>query len=195
MKRILPLALALLFVSTSLALAQIGNPADAPRPKMMGPGHPMGWQMNDDDDDNFMPGMCGIEFTDEQQAKLDKLRLDGQKVRLERRAQMVDLQAKLKLAMTADKYSQKDIDDIAAKMGKFHQEAVLMRAKHLKEVRDMLTPEQRIKFDQHILSGPMGKGFPGRCGDMPGKGKGPGCGFGCDDDFGGQGRGHRNGCN
>lgn len=184
MKRTLFTALVLVLIGAGTILAQHPKGMEAPMPGMMPPGHPpmgMGMQM-DDDNEGMMHCMKGIDFTDEQQAKLDKMRLDGQKIHLEKKAQMVDLQAKLKLALTAEKYNQKEIDDIAAKMGKFHQEAILMRAKHMKEVRDMLTPEQRIKFDSRILDGgPMNCGGPGM-GMGRGMGKGPGFGSDCNDD-------------
>jgi len=181
-KRILFTALALILIGTSSLIAQ---PKDmqAPMPGMMPPGHPpmgMGRMGMDNDDDCCMPGdMQGIKFTDEQRAKLDKMKLEVQKIRLEKKAQMVDLHAKLKLAMTAEKINQKDIDDIATKMGKFHQEAILQRAKHMREVRDMLTAEQKIQFDQRILGGGMGGCFDGP-GPKMGRGMGMGHGGGGD---------------
>ncbi len=177
------MALALILISAGTTLAQHPKEMGAPMPGMMPPGHPpMGMAM-DDDEDGMKHCMMGIGFTDEQQAKLDKMRLEGQRTQVEKKAQMADLQAKLKLAMTAEKFSQKEIDDVAAKMGKFHQEAILMKAKHVREVREMLTAEQRIKFDQSILDGKMGPGgrSPG-FGMGHGMGKGHDCGSGCDDD-------------
>ncbi len=150
---------------------------------MMGRG---GMEMMNDDGPGPMMGLLrGIELTDEQRATLDKMRLDNERKMIERRSTMVDLGGKLKLAITADKFSQKDVDEIAAKMGKFHEEGITMHVANVRAIRDILTPEQRVRFDQNILSeGPgMGKGMGmgrekhGWLGMFKGKKCGPG---GCD---------------
>ncbi len=188
MKRVLYTAIALILIGTTVSFAQHGKGMDAPMPGMMPPGHPpMGMGMHMDCGDGAcMKCMHGVKFTDEQQAKIDKMRLEGKKNHLEKKSMMLDLQTKLKLAMVADKYNQNEIDDIAAKMGKIHQDGVQMRAKNMHEVREMLTPEQRVKFDQSILDGNMGHDGPGK-GFMKGRGMGKGrgceeCGGDDDDD-------------
>jgi len=196
MKYLTTIALAVVLIAAGAVMAApAADPTPAPMPGMMPPHPPMmGMMMEADDEgeDNDGPGMMGcmmgLNLTDDQQASLQKAHLEMQKKQLERHAQMVDLMTKLKLAMVADKYSQKDIDDLAAKIGKFHQESVQLKAKHLREVRDVLTPEQRAHFDQMILSGPMmggGKGMKGM-GMMRGMKRGGMCpmgsGRGNDDD-------------
>jgi len=150
-------------------------------PKMMGMGHgPMGMKGCDDDGPGAMKGcMRGINLTDEQEAKLEKIHFTHQRKMIERKAAMVDMQSKLKLAMTAEKFNQKEIDELAGKIGKFHQEAVLLRVSNLREVREILTPEQRPEFDQNVLNMGHGMGMGMGMGDGKGRGKGMGkCGPG-----------------
>jgi len=174
--RITTLALAVLLVLGGAAMAQPPKMMDdSPAPF---PGHPpMGMKMMhgcDDDDDAPMRCLDDIDLTDEQEAKLEKMALDHHRKRLERRAVMVDLQTRLKLAITAEKFNQKEIDDLAAKIGKFHQEAVSLKVGHLREVRAILNDEQRIEFDQNLLKCGPGKGMgKGRFKKM---GRGMGCG-------------------
>jgi len=173
-------------IASALLLTAGAVYAEPPEP--MAPGHPgmmemMGGhggmpgcdmkgmeKMKCGDDDGPMEGLCGdLDLTDEQEAKAEKICYDNQRKMVERKSTMVDLQTKLKLAMTADKYSQKDIDDIAAKMGKFHQEGVLLRAAHLKAIRDLLTPEQKMELDEKVLK--MGHGQGMGMGKGMGKGR------------------------
>jgi len=152
-------------------------------PGMM--GGPMGcgpmWMSDDDDDDHPMCGcLRGIDLTDDQEAKIEKARLDMQRKKVENRAVIVDLHTKLKLALTSDKTTDKEIADIAGKIGKFHQDAVKMHADFLREVRKNLTDKQRIEFDRNVLMSPgmgmgmgagmgMGKGMKkGMCGPRGG---------------------------
>jgi Spy/CpxP family protein refolding chaperone len=168
-KLTLATAALLLFAGAAMAQPPEGN---MPGHGMMGHG-PM-W-MGDGGAGPMMGCLKGIELTDDQRGKLDKMHLDQARKMVERGGTMADLHSKLKLAITADKFSQKDVDDIATKIGKFHQEQISMHAAMMRAVRDLLTPDQRIKFDQNVLTmGRMGMG------KRMGQGMGPGmkCGMG-----------------
>jgi len=162
-------------------------PMDGKSPDGMPPGHPKmmgmmghgGMDMKgcDNDGPGAMKGcMRSINLSDDQEAKLEKIHFTHQRKQIERKATMVDMQSKLKLAMTAEKFNQKDIDELAAKIGKFHQEAVLLKVSNLREVREILTPEQRPEFDQNVLN--MGPGMGMGMGMGDGKGRGMGKGMG-----------------
>ncbi|MBM3326058.1 MAG: periplasmic heavy metal sensor [Calditrichaeota bacterium] len=118
-------------------------------------------------------GRClmGIDLTDQQKKDVEKLALEHQKKMLEQHAKMVDLKSKMKLALTSDK---PNIDDLAVKIGKLHEEKAKMKANHLRKMRDILTPDQRITFDRNILT--IGGGH---CKSRMGCGAGRmGCGMG-----------------
>jgi len=169
----LTLILALSLLLAGAVVAQPGTGAPG-----MGRGGPV-WMNDDDDDDNrhlmFMQKGCmmGMNLSDDQQQKIEKLRLDHQKSMLEIRSEMHQFRTKMKLLITADKFDQKAVDELAGKIAKAHEKLTGMMAKHLRGVRDILTDEQKVKFDQKIISGKMG--FQGQ-GPHPGMKGRPGMG-------------------
>lgn len=122
----------------------------------MGPGMGPRWEADDDDD---LPGICAdLGLTQEQQAKLEKMRLEHHKAMVDVVDQMRATRLALRKAVIADKYDGKSVADIAAKLGKLAEQAAKIRTDHLRQVRDLLTDEQRVRFDQRILSFHAGKG-------------------------------------
>lgn len=195
MKKMLSLAAALLLVAGA-AWAQPGPdkdccPPDGPGMHGMGmmdcgPG-PMGGMERDDDGDGPIKGLLrDVDLTDEQEGKLEKLQLDNQKKMVERKAQMVEYKSKLQLAMITDKYSEKDIKEIAGKLADFHKEGIILHAALVRAIRDMLTDPQRVQFDQNVLAAGKGMGMgPGR-----GMMKRWGMGWDCGPGWGGPGPDH-----
>ncbi len=128
-----------LFILTGTLLAQPPQPAPMqPQMKqMMGPR---------------MMGMNMLDLTADQQKKIDALRLDFQKKILPLRSEVQTLRANFKLLVIDDKASEGKLKTQLQKISAKRQEMALLRAKHQRSVRALLTVEQKIKFDQHILS-------------------------------------------
>jgi len=130
-----------------------------------------------------------LDLTEEQQAKMEDLRLQHQKEIIPLQSQIESLRSELHLAMTADKFDKSKVEKIVNDMQKVRTQMQMSRVLHQQTVRELLTPEQRKKFDLHILSrkGPRGgRGFGAGQGMCPncgmGRGRGPGGPFWADPD-------------
>ncbi len=145
--------IAALLLSSGLAIAQPPAPMELPSPPS-----PPGWGMKRGPSQGMMGHCRGLNLTEEQRAEISKLRLEHQREMVELRSDMVALRNKLKLQITADKFNQSEVDGITAKLSKLHQKLTQMHVKHLRQVREKLTPDQRVKFDSKVLSCEMGPG-------------------------------------
>ncbi len=130
-----------------------------PHGRGMGPG----MQMKGGDDDNFfgrgMGCLAGMELTEKQQDQIAKMRLNHHRAMIEMHNDIAGIQGKIKLLITDDNFSTSTLDDLAGKLGKFKTKMIQMRVNHMREIRDLLTAEQKIAFDQMVLSKPgMGAG-------------------------------------
>jgi Spy/CpxP family protein refolding chaperone len=116
-----------------------------------------------------------LNLSEEQEAKIETLRLQHQKEMIPLRSKLESLQADLHLAMTAEKFDKSKTEKIVGEMQKVRTEMQMGRVMHQQAVRELLTPEQRQTFDLHLLSrkGQRGKGGfgPGpNCPDCPRRG-------------------------
>lgn len=102
-------------------------------------------------------GMCmrSLNLSDDQQATLQKMRLEQQRKMVGLKTEVADLKGKLKLILTNDKFDKKEADRIISEMAKFHQTKMDMHIQHLRKVRDILNDKQKVIFDQKVLSGQM----------------------------------------
>ncbi len=122
----------------------------------------------------MMKGMAALQLTDEQKQKMMDLHLALQKEMVPLKAKLATLRADLGLLMTADKPDLKKIEAKQNQIGQVQTQMRMAFIRHQLKVREMLTPEQRKKFDSLILSGRHGmRHFFGR----GGRGKGPGPGM------------------
>lgn len=109
-----------------------------------------------------------LDLTDDQQTQIDKLRLDHQKEVSPLRDELHSLQNAYKLMIIDDKASKADLQKQLAKMSDARSELGLKKALHQREVRSLLTDEQKVKFDQHVISGRGQRGM--KSGKRPNKG-------------------------
>ena len=130
-----------------------------------GSGHESGGKM-----------MKMLDLTEEQQANIQELRLAHKKEVLPLKAKLKTLESNLKLEMTAESFDEAQARKIVEEMGTLRMEMHMNRLLHKQDVRNMLTPEQRQKFDLHLLSA-----------------KGRGRGHGGPPSHGSRGRGMRQG--
>ena len=162
MKRILILTVALSLLIVGAGFAQ---PCDFHQGKKMGPGGPgmMGCGEHGMMGQGPMKGfMKGLDLTEEQEAKLEKISRDHQRAMLELQTESAGTESKVKLLLTADKFDKDKAKALATKMGELNTKRMMMRFEHVRTIRDMLTPGQQIKFDKKVMSadGP-GKGGMG----------------------------------
>ena len=107
-----------------------------------------------------MGPMQFLNLTDEQKQKAQTLMLQHRKEILPLEAEIEKHKANLKLELTADKFDAAKTKSIQSELAKVMNEIGSKRIVHQRAIRDLLTPEQRVKFDQHILSGARGPGGP-----------------------------------
>ncbi len=97
-------------------------------------------------------------LSDEQRTKLDQLKLDYKKKKYPIKAKLKVAKVELALLMTSDSPSQSDIDKKIESILKLKSEKMRLKAAHKIGVRKILTAEQRVKFDMHVLA----KAFKGK---------------------------------
>jgi len=128
--------------------------------------------------DNFRPNYaCQMlpDLTEEQQAKIEALRVNHLKEMNANRNQMDELRARKQTLMTSDNADMKELNGVIDQMSDLHNKMIKSSAKHLQEVRSLLTDEQKVYFD----SRPRGKRGHGKgMGDNYGRGNRPGRGYG-----------------
>jgi Spy/CpxP family protein refolding chaperone len=154
MKRITVVLLMLTIFLGVLAFAQ-QEPQKAPTPPAgkMGKMGMMQGMMHGKGGPGAMMGL--LKLTDEQRTKIQDLRLAHQKEMIPLRADLQKLHASMKLEITADKFNESKVKSVQADISKVMNEIASKTILHQRAVRDLLTPEQKKKFDERILSGGM----------------------------------------
>lgn len=150
--RLLTLGLTVLL---AFAIAAMAQPQPAPTPAGA-PG-------------KFMMGQM-LNLTPEQQEQIAALRLELQKKNLPLRSKLNDYRAEIKLLVVSDNYSRSKVESLISKINDVRKQLMLNRIEFQRKVRNLLTPEQRTRFDARILSGKGMHGKPGR--PSPGMHKG-----------------------
>lgn len=136
---------------TGLAFAQgPGNPPVGPERPMFGQKAPM----------------SRLGLTDQQQAKIEKLRLQFEKEMLPLRDKVKSLNTEYRLMVIDEKASKAQLKAQLDKISALRTTMALKRAEHQRQIRNLLTDEQKLKYDQHYLN-------PGRKGMMMGHKKPP----------------------
>ncbi len=173
MKRITSATLLLmLFLATAMIAQEEPAKAKQPNPPMR-EMHGMGMMMHRQQGQPGAPMGLG-NLTAEQKTKMQDLRLAHQKEMLPLHSQLQKLQGDLKLEITADKVSESKVKSLQGEISKLTSDLGSKRFTHLRAVRDVLTAEQKKRFDERVLSGgKMGPG-PGEAGPMMAPGKGMG---------------------
>jgi Spy/CpxP family protein refolding chaperone len=121
-----------------------------------------------------MPGLPpGLDLTLLQQSQIEDLQLAHLKEMIPLRAEAEKHHTELKTELIADKYNESKVKTIQAELAKIESDIALKQFSHLRAVRDILIPEQKKKFDIHVLAGGPGFGGPMDHGFRPGA-AGPG---------------------
>ena len=102
-------------------------------------------------------------LTDEQSKQIDKLRLDYKQKSYLLKAKIKQAKIELAMLITSNDPKQKDIDKKIDEILKLKGEKMRLKAAHKISVRKLLTDEQRVQFDLHVLKkaagGKKGKGY------------------------------------
>lgn len=112
-------------------------------------------------DENKAKGQqeCKIpDLTEEQEAQIDKLRTAHFKEMEAYRADLGILKAEMQKLKIADKPDQNAIDGKIKDMGAIKTKMAIAANHHHLAVRNLLTDDQKVFFDQHRRGPKMGKG-------------------------------------
>lgn len=93
-----------------------------------------------------------LNLSDEQKSTIEDLRLNFQKEKLPLQSKLHELKTNLKLEITKDNYDEKKVNQTLDQIEKLEKEMHKKRINHMRSVRNILTDEQKKKFDMHILS-------------------------------------------
>lgn len=92
-------------------------------------------------------GPASLDLSDEQKSKASELKLGMQKMSLPLKNQLGENKAKLRTLTTAENADMKAINKLIDKNADINAELQKLRAANHQDFRNMLTEEQRIKFD------------------------------------------------
>jgi len=98
------------------------------------------------------PRMNKLDLTDEQQSKMQDLRLALQKEILPLISKVRIVNDEIKQEMVAEKFNQSKVKKLIEQKEKIRTEIQVKRTLHQRSIRDMLTPEQQKQFDLRALS-------------------------------------------
>ena len=93
-----------------------------------------------------------LELTESQESQILDLKLDHEKQILPLRTELKGLRTKMKMELTTEKFNENKVSKLIDQMSNLQKEIHMKRVIHQRAVRDILTEEQRKKFDLHILS-------------------------------------------
>jgi Spy/CpxP family protein refolding chaperone len=123
-----------------------------------------GVRMQDDPRMNQKCEQMIPDLTEEQENKISELRTSHMKNMLEDRNLLNENRAKLRTLQTQDNPDMDAIHSLIEEMGKIRTEMQKERASHHQEIRSMLSEEQKLYFDKHLMRqgrGTYSKGFRG----------------------------------
>ena len=102
-----------------------------------------------------------LDLSEEQQSKISEMQLQSRRDITPLKAEINKLRADLNLLLTAEKFDAGTLEKLNSEIVKLQGEIKLKQLMHQRAVRDLLTAEQKKKFDLHILSGKKVKGNVG----------------------------------
>lgn len=103
------------------------------------------------------PRMAALDLTDEQVAKIQELELKLEKEIIPLRSQMPSIEANLKQELVADQFDQAKVKSLIDQKVKLLSEIELKQFLNQRTIRDLLTSEQRKKFDLQALRKGLGR--------------------------------------
>jgi len=92
--------------------------------------------------------MDQLNLTDDQKSKIDEIKLASGKNSLQRQNKINELEAQLTSAITQDKVDKSKVNSLIDEIGKLRTENRKARMDDHLKIRELLTDNQRIIFDQ-----------------------------------------------
>lgn len=92
-------------------------------------------------------------LTEDQESKIESLRLENMKEMTAFRNQVNELMAKKQTFMTSENSDSKEINAVIDQMTDIHNKMMKASAKHHQDVRNLLTDDQKIIFDSRPMRG------------------------------------------
>lgn len=103
---------------------------------------------------------CNLpELTTEQQEKINELRINNMARATQHRAGMNELRARKQALSVAENPSMREINSVIDQMEKQRAEHMKANAAHRQSVREILTPEQRVVFDNRPMQQQRRQGY------------------------------------
>ena len=91
--------------------------------------------------------MKRLDLTDEQKEQVQEIHLNGQKAMLPMRNQLREEMARLRTLTTSENYDEQAVQETIQTIAGLRADMMLEQVSHHQEIRELLTDEQRIKFD------------------------------------------------
>lgn len=115
-----------------------------------------------------------LDLTKDQETKIEALRNDHLKKMIDLRAELEKARIEMKQLLSKGEYTRAEYLNMTAKISKIHESLQNSRANHQMDVYDLLTKEQKAKWNEFRANRPGkgGMGFRGDCGNCDGRGKG-----------------------
>lgn len=164
-KRFLLLTAGLVLMTGMLTYAQYGR------------GQGRGYGMRYGDGTGRQLGYCQAipDLTEEQEAQIETLRLQHLKTMQSYRSEMDELRAQRRSLLIDDDASESEINKNIDATTSLHNKMMKERVKHNQVVKDLLSADQKIYFNQHLMHHRKGRRpGNGRFGNNNGKGMGRG---------------------
>ena len=98
------------------------------------------------------PDLSMLNLSKDQKDQITDLRLNLQKEIIPLHSEMEKLRSELKIAVTSDPFDKVNVEKIVTIMADLHKEINMKRIMNQHAIRDLLTAEQRKKYDLFILS-------------------------------------------
>jgi Spy/CpxP family protein refolding chaperone len=98
------------------------------------------------------------ELSDQQRKDMDKLRLEYKKQKALLKGQILQAKTELAVLITNDTPNKSDIGKKIDQIATLKKNKLQLKTDHYLQVRKLLTAEQRVKFDMHVLRKFTGRG-------------------------------------
>ena len=93
-----------------------------------------------------------LELSTEQESKISDLRLQFKKELMPLDSEIDKLRSDINLELTSDNFSESKVKKLTEDMARLQKDLEFKRILHQRAIRDLLTAEQKKKFDLHLLS-------------------------------------------
>ncbi len=103
-----------------------------------------------------------LDLSDEQKEQIQSIHLNGQKEMLTLRTTLQQKRAELRTLTIGDNYDKGKVAQLAEEIGDLHTQMLTKRTTHQQQIKEVLTEEQRIKFDTFHMN-KMGRKGMNRC--------------------------------